>query len=88
MDAYILDTFQYFLISEHIKPRMHLLEIGISSLNHFVVRPTKAPKSADIKCQFLTFKVTFLCQKLSESFKKNFIEEYQPRGTYIVSGIF
>ena len=66
--AWLVDTFQDFLIGEYMKPRMHIMEISISSLNHFVVRPTKTPKSADKKCQFLTFKVTFLCQKLSESF--------------------
>ena len=66
--ACILDTFQNFLITEHMKPRMHILEISISSLNHVIIRPTKTPKSADKKCQFLTFKVNFLCQKLSESF--------------------
>ena len=45
-----IDTFQHFLIAEHMKPCMHILEISISSLNHFVVRPTKTPKSADKKC--------------------------------------
>ena len=62
------DTFQDFLIAEHMKPRMHMLKISISSQKHVIVRPTKTPKSADTKCQFLTFKVNFLCQKLSESF--------------------
>ena len=47
---YILDTFQDFLIAEHMKPRMHILEISISSLNHVIVRPTKTPKVADKKC--------------------------------------
>ena len=63
-----LDTFQDFLIAENMKPRMHILEISISSLKLVIVRPTKTSKSADRKCQFLTFKVNFLCQKLSESF--------------------
>ena len=62
----ILDPFQDFLIADHMKPCMHTLEISISSLNHFVVRPIKTPKSADKKCQLQTFKVTFLYQKLSE----------------------
>ena len=66
--VFALDTFQDFLIAEHMKPCMHILEISISSLNHGIVRPTKTPKSANKKCQFLTFKVNFLCQKLSESF--------------------
>ena len=33
-----------------MKPRMHLLEISISSLNHVIVRPTKTPKLAHKKC--------------------------------------
>ena len=48
--ASLLDTFQDFLITEHMKPRMHMLEISISSINHVIVRPTKTPKSADKKC--------------------------------------
>ena len=44
-----LDTFQDFLIAEHMKPRMHILEISISSLNHVILRPTKTPKLADKK---------------------------------------
>ena len=43
----ILDTFQDFLIAEHMKPFMHLLKISISSLNHVNVRATKTPKLAD-----------------------------------------
>ena len=45
--TYLLDTFQDFLINEHMKPRMHILEKCISSLNHVIVRPTKTPKLAD-----------------------------------------
>ena len=41
-----------------------MLEISISSLNHFVVGPTKTPKSADKKCLFLPFKVTFYVKNL------------------------
>ena len=48
--GYIVDTFQNFLITEHMKPHMHILEISISSLNHVNVRPTKTPKLADKKC--------------------------------------
>ena len=68
-NPYLIDTFQDFLIAEHMKPCMHILEISISPLHHVVVRPTKTPKLADKKCQFLTFKVTFLRQKLSDSFQ-------------------
>ena len=45
--TYTLDTFQDFLIAEHMKP-------GISSLNHVNVRPTKTPKLADKKCAQFT----------------------------------
>ena len=48
--TYIVDTFQDFLIAVHMKPRMDILEISISSLNHVNVRPTKTPKLADKKC--------------------------------------
>ena len=44
--TYSIDTFQDFLIAEHIKPRMHILEISISTLNHVIIRPTKTAKSA------------------------------------------
>ena len=46
----IIDTFQDFLIAEHMKPCMHILKISISSQNHVIVRPTKTPKLADKKC--------------------------------------
>ena len=48
--TWLSDTFQNFLISEHIKPCMHVLEISISLLNHVFVRPTKTPKLAGTKC--------------------------------------
>ena len=48
--GYVLDTFQDFLINEHMKPCMRILEISISSQNHVIVRPTKTPKLADKKC--------------------------------------
>ena len=49
MICYTVDTFQDFLITEHMKQRMHILEISISSLNHVILRPTKTPKLADKK---------------------------------------
>ena len=45
-----VDTFQDFLIAEHMKPCKHILEISIFSLNHVIVRPTKGRKSADKTC--------------------------------------
>ena len=42
-----LNTVQDFLIKLGIKPRWHLLEIGIFSLYHVLVRPTKIMNRAD-----------------------------------------
>ena len=42
-----LDTVQDFLIKLSIKPRMHLWEISIFSLNNGIVRPTKIMNRAD-----------------------------------------
>ena len=40
-------------------------------------------------CKILTFKVNFLCQKLSESFQIFFfIDQYQLRSTFFVIDIF
>ena len=44
---YVLDTVQDFLIKLGIKPRMHLLEIDIFSLDHVIVRPIKIMNSVD-----------------------------------------
>ena len=42
-----VDTVQDFLIKLGIKPRMHVWEISILSLNNVIVRPTKILNSAD-----------------------------------------
>ena len=42
-----IDTVQDFLIQLGIKPRMHLLEMGIFSLYHVIVRLTKIMNRAD-----------------------------------------
>ena len=42
-----VDTVQDFLIKLGIKPPMHLLEIGIFSLYHVIIRPTKIMNRAD-----------------------------------------
>ena len=39
-------------------------------------------------CEVLTFKVIFLCQKLSESFEKNFIGGYQFKSPTFVKIVF
>ena len=40
-DTLTIDTVHDFLIKLGIKPRLHILKIGIFSLNHVIVRPTK-----------------------------------------------
>ena len=47
IDVFRVDTVQDFLIKSGIKPRMHLWEISISSLNNDIVRPTKIMNRAD-----------------------------------------
>ena len=42
-----LDTVQDFLIKLVIKPRMHIWEIRILSLNNVIIRPTKIINRAD-----------------------------------------
>ena len=87
--VWIVDTFQDFLIPEHIKPRLHILEISIFSLKCVIVRPTQTPKSADKKANFWLSKWIFYIKNYSNlSNFSFFIEEYQFRGTYIVIGIF
>ena len=51
-------------------------------------RPITSPIKNFNNCRILTFKVNFLCQKLSESFNFFFIEEYQFRSTFFVIDIF
>ena len=40
--TYVVDTFQDFLIADHMKPHMNILEISISLLNHVIVRPKES----------------------------------------------
>ena len=42
-----LESLQDFLIKLDMKPRMHLVEISIFSLNLVIVRPTKIMNRAD-----------------------------------------
>ena len=56
--TYSLDTVQDFLSKLGINPPMHLLEIGIFSLNHVIVRPTKIMNRFDKNwAQYLENKV-------------------------------
>ena len=68
----LLETVQDFLIKLGIKPRMHILEISIFSLNHVIVRPTKIMNNLLKDCKIRTFKVIFQHQKST----KFFCEEY------------
>ena len=54
----------------------------------FSGRSTYVLNQAIKRCRFLTFKVNFLCQKLSESFSIFFIEEYKYRVMFFVIIIF
>ena len=45
-DAHALESFQDFLIELDMKPRLHLVEMSIFSLNHVIVKPTKLIKEA------------------------------------------
>ena len=64
----ILDTVQDFLIKLGIKPHLQLLKIGIFSLNHVIVRPTKIMNNLLKVCKICAFKVIFWHQKPTESF--------------------
>ena len=46
-DGAELDTVQDFLIKLGIKPRMHIWEISILSLNNVIVRPAKIMNRPD-----------------------------------------
>ena len=63
-----VDTVQDFLIKLGIKPRMHLLEISIFSLNNDIVTLTKIMNNLVKGLKILSFKVIFQCLKLVESF--------------------
>ena len=65
-----LESFQDFLIKLDMKPRMHLVEISIFSLNNVTVRLTKIMNNLFEHLKILIFKVIFLCWKLIESFQK------------------
>ena len=64
----LVDEFQDFLIKLGIKPRMHILEISIFSLNNVIVKPTKIMNNFLKDGKTPTFKVIFQHQKSMESF--------------------
>ena len=57
-----VETVQDFLIKLGIKPRLHILKIGIFSLNYVIVRPTKIMNNLLKVCKI------FRHQKPTESF--------------------
>ena len=69
----VLDTVTDFFYQVGIKPRKHLLEISIFSLNDVIVRPTKIMNNLLKDYKILTFKVLFQHQKLTESFQKKIL---------------
>ena len=58
--ACFLESFQDFLIELDMKPRMHLVEINIFSLNNVTVRLTKIMNNLIEHLKILIFKVIFL----------------------------
>ena len=64
-----LETVQDFSIKlgKGIKPRMHILEINIFSLNHVIVRPTKIMNNLLKDGKIMTVKVIFQQPKSTES---------------------
>ena len=69
---YLVETVQDFLIKLGIKSLMHLLEIGIFSINNDLVRLTKIMNNLVKDLKILSFKVIFQRLKLVESFQKWF----------------
>ena len=83
-----LDTIQDFFSNFRIKWQLNWLKNSTFPLKIFFGRLTYVWQVAIEKSWFLTFKVNFVCQKLSESFNFFFIEEYQFRGIFVVIDIF
>ena len=63
----LVETVKDFLTELDIKPSMHLVKIGIFSLNKVTNRLTKIMNNLFKHLKILIFKVIFQCQKLSES---------------------
>ena len=59
--TYRIDTIQDFLCELGIKPRMHLVEISIFSLNNVTVKITKIMNNLLEHLKILIFKVIFQC---------------------------
>ena len=72
-----------------MKPRKHLVEISIFSLNHVYVRLTKIMNNLVKDRIILTVKVIFQPLKLIETFTIFFCEESENRTpTYIINDLF
>ena len=83
-----LETVQDFLIKLGIKPRMHLLEISIFSINHIIVRPAKIMNNLLKDCKIRTFKVTFQHQKSTESFQFFSVKNIRPGDQFLKRKFF
>ena len=68
--TYLVESVQDFLIKLDIKPLMHLLEISTFSLDNVIIRLTKIMNNLVKDLKILSFKVTFQCLKLVETFRK------------------
>ena len=62
-----VEFFQDFLFQLDMKPRMHLVEINVFSLNNVTIRPTKIMNNAEKKGSFLENQI-FLKSKFSKTF--------------------
>ena len=70
---------------ERVLPKNQHTQRKLLNLENWVNgEVSKSAKSSNL----LTFKVNFLCQKLSESFSIFFHEEHQFRSTFFVIDIF
>ena len=61
MNVFLVESFQDFLIELDMKPRMHLVETSIFSLNNVTVRLTKIMNNLLEHLKILIFKVIFQC---------------------------
>ena len=59
MDVFLVESFQDFLIELDIKPRMHLVETSIFSLNNVTVRLTKIMNNLLKHLKILIFKILY-----------------------------
>ena len=83
-----VETVQDFLLKLDMKPCLHLVEINIFSLYHFIVRVTKVMNTLLDYIKNCTFKVIFLCQELVKSFQKKLYEEFGLGDELLLKNVF